>query len=103
LTRGGCRMSRDIPPFCVVDGDHILKAINAIGLRRAGMKTAAIAALRHAFMTLFGVRQNLKLAIERLEASGPLTPEVAEMLAFIRESKRGVAFGPHQSREPDQD
>jgi UDP-N-acetylglucosamine acyltransferase len=101
LTRGGCRMSRDIPPFCIVDGDHIVKAINAIGLRRAGMKTAAIAALRHAFMTLFGVRQNLKLAIERLEASGPLTPEVGEMLAFIRESKRGVAFGPRQSREPD--
>jgi UDP-N-acetylglucosamine acyltransferase len=103
LTRGGCRMSRDIPPFCVVDGDHTLKAINAIGLRRAGMKTPAIAALRHAFMTLFGVRQNLKLAIERLEAAGPLTSEVAEMLSFIRESKRGVAFGRHQIRDSDSD
>ncbi len=99
LTRGGCRMSRDIPPFCIVDGDHTLRAINSIGLRRAGVKTPVISALRHAFMALFGVRQNLKLAMERLEASGPLAPEVAELLAFIRESKRGVAFGPYQSRE----
>jgi len=101
LTRGGCRMSRDIPPFCIVDGDHTLRAINSIGLRRGGVATSAITALRRAFIALWGTRQNLKLAIERLEASGPLTPEVAEMLAFIRESKRGVAFGPHQERASD--
>ncbi len=94
LARGGCRMSRDIPPFCVVDGDHTLRAINAIGLRRAGYKASAINALRRAFMALFGRRQNLNLAIERLLATGPLTPEVQEMVDFIRASKRGVAFGP---------
>ena len=99
LTRGGCRMSRDIPPFCIVDGVHTVRAINSIGLRRAGMKAGAIAALRRAFIALFGERQNLKLAIERLESSGPLSPEVAEMLAFIRASRRGVAFGPHQVGE----
>jgi UDP-N-acetylglucosamine acyltransferase len=101
LTRGGCRMSRDIPPFCIVDGIHTLRAINSIGLRRAGIKTAAIVALRRAFIALFGERQNLKLAIQRLESSGPLSAEVAEMLAFIRASKRGVAFGPRQSRESE--
>ena len=99
LTRGGCRMSRDIPPFCIVDGDHTLRAINSIGLKRAGLKGPAISALRHAFVALFGERQNLKLAMERLEALGPPTAEVAELLAFIKESKRGVAFGPHQARE----
>ncbi len=87
LTRGG-----------IVDGDHTLRAINAIGLRRAGYAPAAINALRRAFMALFGVRRNLKLAMERLEGAGRLAPEVAEMLDFIRASKRGVAFGPHQDR-----
>ena len=101
LTRGGCRMSRDIPPFCVVDGDHTLRAINSIGLRRAGVKTQTITALRRAFIALFGVRQNLKLAMERLIAAGPLAPEVSELLDFIRAAKRGVAFGPHQIREAD--
>jgi len=101
LTRGGCRMSRDIPPFCIVDDAHTLRAINSIGLRRAGIKTAAISALRRAFVALFGERQNLKLAIERLESSGPLSSEVVEMLAFIRASTRGVAFGPRQVREAE--
>ena len=101
LTRGGSRMSRDIPPFCVVDGTHTLRAINVIGLRRAGFKASAITMLRHTFVALFGTRQNLKLAIERVVASGPLSAEVAEMIDFIRASKRGVAFGPHQARESD--
>ncbi|MHB8381436.1 MAG: acyl-ACP--UDP-N-acetylglucosamine O-acyltransferase [Candidatus Binataceae bacterium] len=94
LTRGGSRMSRDIPPFCIVDGVHTLRAINVIGLRRAGFSAASISALRRAFIALFGTRQNLALAIERLLAAGPVTPEVGEMIDFIRASKRGVAFGP---------
>lgn len=102
LTRGGSRMSRDIPPFCITDGEHTLRAINSIGLRRAGIKTEAISALRRAFVALFGERRNLKLAIERLESSGPLSPEVAELLAFIRTSRRGVAFGRRQVRESEQ-
>lgn len=96
LTRGGSRMSRDIPPFCIVDGVHTLRAINAIGLRRAGFSPPAIASLRRAFAALFGARRNLALAIERLLAAGQVTPEVAEMIDFIRASKRGVAFGPRQ-------
>ena len=94
LTRGGSRMSRDIPPFCIVDGVHTLRAINVIGLRRAGFSVAAISALRRAFTALFGTRHNLALAIERLLAAGSPTPEVTEMIEFIRASKRGVAFGP---------
>jgi UDP-N-acetylglucosamine acyltransferase len=101
LARGGCRMSRDIPPFCVVDGDHTLRAINAIGLKRAGYGTPAITALRRAFMALFGARQNLKLATARLMAAGPHTPEVQEMIDFVRASKRGVAFGPRGSTGDD--
>ena len=98
LTRGGSRMSRDIPPFCIVDGVHTLRAINVIGLRRAGFSAPAIAALRRAFTALFGARQNLRLAVERLLSSGPPTPEVAEMMEFIRASRRGVAFGPRAAR-----
>ncbi|MGH7779939.1 MAG: acyl-ACP--UDP-N-acetylglucosamine O-acyltransferase [Candidatus Binataceae bacterium] len=98
LTRGGSRMSRDIPPFCIADGTHTLRAINVIGLKRAGFGTPAIAALRRAFAALFGTRRNLALAIACLEAAGPLTPEVTEMIEFIRASKRGVAFGPRDTR-----
>jgi UDP-N-acetylglucosamine acyltransferase len=103
MMRGLSRTSRDIPPFCVMDGTHTLRAINVVGLRRAGFSTASIAALRRAFQALFGARQNLKVAIERLLAAGEPTPEVAEMVEFIRASKRGVAFGPHEAGgEPEE-
>lgn len=102
LTRGGSRMSRDIPPFCIADGVHTLRAVNVIGLRRAGFNAPAIAALRRAFASLFGRRGNLKLAVERLESEGAHTAEVAEMLDFIRASKRGVAFGPHNAHSGGQ-
>jgi UDP-N-acetylglucosamine acyltransferase len=93
IMRGLSRTSRDVPPFCIMDGTHTLRGINAVGLKRAGFSSKSIHALRHAFTTLFGARQNLKLAIERLEKSTQLTPEVIEMVNFIRAAKRGVAFG----------
>ncbi len=94
MMRGMSRTSRDIPPFCIADLTHTLRGINVVGLRRAGFEVRAIRALRDAFTTLFGTRRNLKLALEELAAAGPMTPAVAEMVEFIRASRRGVAFGP---------
>ena len=101
MMRGLSRTSRDVPPFCMMDGTHTLRGINVVGLKRAGIPSKSIHALRHAFTSLFGTRQNLKLAIERLEKSGDATPEVVEMLTFIKASKRGVAFGPHDPHHSD--
>ena len=93
MMRGLSRTSRDIPPFCIMDGTHTLRGINVVGLRRIGVKAAQVRALREVFLALFGKRQNLKMALERI-ASEKLTPEAQEMVDFIRASKRGVAFGP---------
>jgi UDP-N-acetylglucosamine acyltransferase len=101
MMRGLSRTSRDVPPFCIMDGTHTLRGINVVGLKRAGIPSKSIHALRHAFTSLFGIRQNLKLAIERLEKSGDATPEVVEMLNFIKASKRGVSFGPHDEKSDD--
>ena len=93
MMRGLSRTSRDVPPFCIMDGTHTLRGINVVGLRRIGFKAAQVRALREVFLALFGKRQNLKMALERI-ASEKLTPEAQEIVDFIRASKRGVAFGP---------
>ncbi|HKV53506.1 MAG TPA: acyl-ACP--UDP-N-acetylglucosamine O-acyltransferase [Candidatus Binataceae bacterium] len=97
MMRGLSRTSRDVPPFCIMDLTHTLRGINAVGMRRAGFGAPAILALRHAFKALFGERQNLKLALARLEAAGAMSAEVSELAEFIRQSRRGVAFGPRQA------
>jgi UDP-N-acetylglucosamine acyltransferase len=84
-----------------MDGTHTLRGINVVGLKRAGIPSKSIHALRHAFTSLFGTRQNLKLAIDRLEKSTALTPEAIEMVNFIKASTRGVAFGPHDPHASD--
>jgi len=96
LMRGLSRTSRDIPPFCIADETHTVRAINTVGLRRAGFSSETISALRSAFAVLFATRRNLKLAIDELRAQGNLLPEVEELIEFIQSSKRGVAFGPRR-------
>jgi UDP-N-acetylglucosamine acyltransferase len=100
LLRGLSRTSRDVPPFCVMDGTHTVRAVNRIGLRRAGFSPEQIRALQRAFAALFRTRRNLSEAITEVEAAA-LTPEVAHLLAFIRSSERGVCVGPRAARESD--
>jgi UDP-N-acetylglucosamine acyltransferase len=102
MMRGLSRTSRDVPPFCLMDGTHTLRAINSLGLRRAGFSPAAIRALRHAFAVLFRGPQNLKFALERLQQQGPLSPEVVEIVEFIGRSRRGVAFAPRRPLGTDE-
>lgn len=102
IMRGGSRSSRDIPPFAMIDYDHQVRGLNLVGLRRAGFDAAAIRALRLAYRIMFRVRTNLQLSMAEVEARVQ-TPEVDEVLAFIRASKRGVAAGPARRGRPDDD
>jgi UDP-N-acetylglucosamine acyltransferase len=103
IMRGGSRASRDLPPYAVIDGTHTVKGVNLVGLKRAGFAAPTIAALRQAFRILFVRRGNLKAALARVEAEVPLTPEVAHLLEFIRAAKRGVAMGPKDAGDAEDD
>jgi UDP-N-acetylglucosamine acyltransferase len=100
--RGLARASRDIPPFAIADHTHVVRGVNRIGLRRAGFAPERIRAVTRAFRVLFRTRQNLREAMARVEAE-PRVPEVDELLAFIREAKRGVAMGPRVTGADDGD
>jgi UDP-N-acetylglucosamine acyltransferase len=97
ILRGLSRTSRDVPPFCVMDGTHTVRAINRVGLRRAGYSAAQIRGVQNAFMHLFRGGRNLRVALSELEGA-PLSPEVRYLIDFIRGSKRGVCFGPRAAR-----
>ena len=93
ILRGLSRASRDVPPFCIMDGTHTVRGINRIGLRRTGFDAARIRALTTAFRILLRVRTNLAQAVARVEIE-VRSPDVDTLLAFIRSSRRGVAMGP---------
>lgn len=96
MMRGLSRTSRDVPPFCILDGTHTIRGTNVIGLRRAGFSRERIRAVRRALRVLFFGPTNLRHAVARVEADGEVSPDVAYLLEFIRASTRGVARGPRQ-------
>lgn len=105
IMRGLSRASRDAPPFAIIDWTHTVRGLNRIGLRRAGFDRVRIGALAAAFRLLFRARVNLKGAIARVEAEVH-SPDVDELLAFIRSSRRGIAMGRGRSEPgtaPDDD
>jgi UDP-N-acetylglucosamine acyltransferase len=80
-----------------MDGTHTVRGLNTVGLRRAGFDRERMRALRKAFSRLFRQKVNLKLAVAELRQE-PCTPDVAYLLDFIEQSKRGVCFGPKNLR-----
>ncbi len=96
ILRGLSRTSRDVPPFCIMDGTHTVRAINRVGLRRAGLTAAQIRELQNAFSRLFRRTTNLATALTALEAE-PCSTEVHYLIDFIRASKRGVCVGPRST------
>jgi UDP-N-acetylglucosamine acyltransferase len=100
MLRGLSRTSRDVPPFCIMDGTHTVRTVNLVGLRRAGFSRGAIRGVRGAFKTLFLRRRNLRIALAEVEAE-PMTDEVRELVEFIRASRRGVCFGPREALDDE--
>ena len=96
IMRGLSRTSRDVPPFCILDGTHTVRGINLVGLRRAGLSREQIGAIRRAFKELFSIPTNMKTAMKRIEQAGPVSAEVRYLLDFIAASSRGVACAPRR-------
>lgn len=95
LMRGLARTSRDVPPFCIVDGTHTVRGVNVVGLRRAGFDDGRIRAVRRAVRRLFGRPTHLGRALAEVEA-GDVTDDVRHLLAFVRASRRGVCVPPRR-------
>ncbi len=101
---GGAMVARDVPPYCVAQGDRArLVNINVIGVKRAGWSKERIRLVRQAFKRLFFGEVARLTALSEVEAElGPRDPAIAEICQFVRESKRGVAL-PRRPRVSSED
>lgn len=98
MVGGGAMCAQDVPPFSIAQGDRArLYGLNIIGLRRAGFDIDAVTALKDAWRRLFVSDLPRKLALAQVEESHGEVAEVAELLAFVRDSGRGVCRAGLQS------
>lgn len=90
MVQGGCRFSKDIPPYLVAAGTNGIAGVNAVGLRRAGLSVAARAEIKRAFRLLYASGLNVSQALEAA-AGESWGPEAAIFFDFVRGAKkRGI-------------
>ncbi len=90
LLSGVSGSTMDMPPFIIQQRINCVVGVNVVGMRRAGIPTENIDAVRRAFHILYLERMVLPAALERIDRELGTVAEVAEMTAFIRSSRRGI-------------
>ncbi|MGH7224128.1 MAG: acyl-ACP--UDP-N-acetylglucosamine O-acyltransferase, partial [Gemmataceae bacterium] len=90
LLGGVSAATKDIPPFIIQQRMNCVVGVNVIGMRRVGIPTAHIDAVRRAFHLLYRSNMVVPAALEHMQRDLGHIAEVAEMIAFIRASSRGI-------------
>jgi UDP-N-acetylglucosamine acyltransferase len=90
---GGCsKVVQDIPPYSTCDGHPAaVYGLNLVGLRRNNIPKESIRELHQAFKILFNEGLSPKHALTELMKQVKQTKEVAYLVDFINNSKRGLA------------
>jgi len=94
MLSNACCLQVDMPPFFISMATNTITQLNAVGLRRSGMPKESINAIRKMFQLGFRDVQNrtLSAALAALPAEVLAAPEVQEIIAFCKGTKRGIAL-----------
>ncbi len=89
---GGCsKVVQDVPPYMLADGNPAkTRTINKVGLERNGVSEEAQSALKQAYKILFREGLTIPNALSRIESELPSLTEVCHLVAFVRQSERGL-------------
>jgi UDP-N-acetylglucosamine acyltransferase len=84
----GC--GKDIIPFVMVENRKHIVGVNVVGLRRSGIASKDIGAVREAFRILYRSGLLVKPGVEKLEKELGGQPLVDEIIQFVKGSRRGI-------------
>jgi UDP-N-acetylglucosamine acyltransferase len=84
-------INQDVLPFSTIACPREVNVYgaNRVGLERRGFTVEQVEPLQNAFRILTRAGLNTSQALSRIEEELPQTPEITELLQFIRESKHG--------------
>ncbi len=91
MIQGGCRFSKDIPPYIIAGRDPIAYCgINIIGLRRKGFSNELIENIHNAYRIIYNSGKNVSDALAQIREEMEMTPEIEYIVSFIESSQRGI-------------
>src|SRR5207237_1120781 len=89
-------INKDLPPFFIFGGrPACAQGINAVGLRRAGIKREVRAEIKRAYRAIYREGRTLPEALEIISKECP-SEECRYLVDFVKGSKRGIAAGAHE-------
>ncbi len=88
---GASGVAQDVAPYTIVAGNRAkLFGLNLVGIKRRGIEGERLDTLKKAYRIIFKSKLTLQEAKETIEKSGLLSDDVAKLLNFMLDSKRGV-------------
>jgi UDP-N-acetylglucosamine acyltransferase len=84
---GVCRLTGDVPPFCMVVGDFLV-GLNAIGMKRNGIQQKARSQVKAVFKLIFAQGRAIGKGVEAAQAQiaawgADAAPEAIEFASFV--------------------
>lgn len=89
MLSGLAGLGQDLPPFCTAYVTRSVGSLNVVGLRRAGYRDH-IPHLKRAFEILYLSRHTTPIAADLIERELGSDPFCAELVAFVRSTRRGI-------------
>lgn len=101
MISGLAGVGMDVPPYMTSAGRSLVRGLNMVGLRRAGMSQETRDKIKWAYKILYHQGLNVSQALKQLEQEP--CPEVQHLVEFIKGSKRGICKHSPISRTSTED
>jgi len=102
MVGGKSKIVQDVLPFFLTDGNPAyVRGVNSVGLKRGGFSPESRKVLKDAYRLLFRSAMPMSEALTQLECIDD--SNVAHLVKFIRDSKRGITSRREKFRSIDPD
>ena len=88
MCSGGSILSNDVPPFCMTAGRNMVVGLNKVGMKRSGMASDEMEAVRRAYRDVLRKNPPLSEMREMLDERAKESEAVAVIAEFVRGAKR---------------
>ncbi|MBI3083405.1 MAG: acyl-ACP--UDP-N-acetylglucosamine O-acyltransferase [Candidatus Omnitrophica bacterium] len=93
MVSGLSAVTKDVPPYMLCAGrPAVIRGLNVVGMRRAGLVAPVRDEIRRTYKLLYREGLNVSNALEAIERECR-SEEVKRLVAFVKESKRGICAG----------
>lgn len=94
MVGGVSKVTKNVPPFLLVDGNPATVAgINFVGLRRGGVNADIRAEIKKAYKILYRSDLTITQAIDQIEQTLKGFSEIDHFVRFLRDVGRGICSG----------